>query len=377
MKITSPSLVLLLFLNSFLGQSQITSFREKFELPEVVKETSGLLFIDGKIITHNDSGDDANLYELDSLSGNLQRTINITNVTNIDWEDITEDENHLYIGDFGNNNGNRTNLRIYKILKSDFKNNNAVTAEIISFSYEDQTDFTSRLNATNFDAEAIVFHENSLLIFTKNWIDLKTNVYKIPTTIGNYTAVKISTATIEGLITGATLQNNNFLLCGYDATAIPFLVFISSNRIAGDDIFKSGFDKISLSSELGFGNQVEGITSFDNGRFYISREAVNNQFINLTQKLFEFKDNRTKILSTLKNDFENLTISPNPTLGKISIQSKKSIRSISIYNLLGEKLMVFNSKQKEINISHLHKGIYLLNIQFNDEQRVIKKIIKY
>ena len=39
--------------------------------------------------------------------------------------------------------------------------------------------------------------------------------------------------------------------------------------------------------------------------------------------------------------------------------------------------MVFNSKQKEINISHLHKGIYLLNIQFNDEQRVIKKIIKY
>ena len=104
MKITSPSLILLLFLNSFLGQSQITSFREKFELPEVVKETSGLLFIDGKIITHNDSGDDANLYELDSLSGNLQRTINITNATNINWEDITEDENHLYIGDFGNNN---------------------------------------------------------------------------------------------------------------------------------------------------------------------------------------------------------------------------------------------------------------------------------
>ena len=45
MKITSPSLILLLFLNSFLGQSQITSFREKFELPEVVKETSGLLLL--------------------------------------------------------------------------------------------------------------------------------------------------------------------------------------------------------------------------------------------------------------------------------------------------------------------------------------------
>lgn len=373
----SSILLFTLMLVSYATYGQVTDFKEKFELPEVVKETSGLLFIDGKIITHNDSGDAANLYEIDSLSGNLQRTINITNATNIDWEDITEDENYLYIGDFGNNNGNRTNLKIYKILKSDFKNNNAVTAEIISFSYQDQTDFTSRPNATNFDAESIVFHENSLLIFTKNWIDLKTNVYKIPTTIGNHTAVKTSTATIGGLITGATLQNNNFLLCGYDATAIPFLVFINSNRIAGDDIFKSGFDKISLSSELGFGNQVEGITSFDNGRFYISREAVNNQFINLTQKLFEFKDNRTKVLSTLKNNFENLTISPNPTLGKISIQSKKSIRSISIYNLLGEKMMIFNSKQKEINISSISKGIYLLNIQFNDKQRVLKKIIKY
>ena len=377
MKITSPSLVLLLFLNSFLGQSQITSFREKFELPEVVKETSGLLFIDGKIITHNDSGDDANLYELDSLSGNLQRTINITNATNIDWEDITKDENHLYIGDFGNNNGNRTNLRIYKILKSDFKNNNAVTAEIISFSYEDQTDFTSRPNATNFDAEAIVFHENSLLIFTKNWIDLKTNVYKIPTTIGNHKAVKISSANVAGLITGATVQNNNFLLCGIDTSAIPFLVYISSNRAPGDDIFKSGFQKYSLFNELGFGNQVEGITSFDNGRFYISREAVNQNNFSLKQKLFEFRDDRAILLSAVKNDFENLTISPNPTFGNITIQSNKEIRSISTYTILGEKLMVFNSHQKEIKISNLSKGIYLLRIQLDNQEVIIKKIIKY
>jgi hypothetical protein len=41
------------------SQNQIRNFKEKFELPEQVKETSGLLFLDGKIITHNDSGDAA------------------------------------------------------------------------------------------------------------------------------------------------------------------------------------------------------------------------------------------------------------------------------------------------------------------------------
>ncbi len=89
--------------------------------------------IKGKIIRHNDRGDAANLYDIDGLSCNLLRIILITNATNEDWEDLAEDEDHIYIGDFGNNDGNTTNLRIYKILKSDFKNKTAVTAERISF----------------------------------------------------------------------------------------------------------------------------------------------------------------------------------------------------------------------------------------------------
>jgi hypothetical protein len=373
MKIFIPYLYFLNLLNCFLGHSQITNFKEKFTLPSVVKETSGLLFLDGKIITHNDSGDGANLYEIDSLSGNLLRTINITNATNIDWEDITEDENHIYIGDFGNNNGNRSNLKIYRILKSDYLNTDIISSEIISFSYEDQTDFNSS-NTHNFDAEAFVIYENSILIFTKNRGDYKTNVYKIPTTIGTHKAVKISTANIDGLITGATIQNNNFLLCGY-ANSIPFLVFISSDRAAGDDVFNAGFEKYSLINELGFGSQVEGITSFDNGKFYISREAVNS--LSLTQKLFEFKDDRTKVLEIEKNDLENFKITPNPTYGRIAIQSKKTIQLISVHNTLGQKVITFIPNQKEINISHLSKGIYLLRIQFDDQESILKKIIKH
>ena len=366
-------IVLTLFSISTLGQ--ISDFKQKFELPSQVEETSGLLFFNSKIITHNDSGDTANLYEIDSLSGSLLRTININNATHIDWEDITEDENHIYIGDFGNNDGERTDLKIYKILKSDYLNNNSVSAEIISFSYEDQTDFSSS-NTHNFDAEAFVVYNDSFFIFTKNRGDFKTNVYKIPTTIGNHSAVKVSTANVEGLITGVTLQNNNFMLCGYDTNAVPFLVYISFNRNTGDDIFNNGFSKYSLINELGVGSQVEGITRFDNGRFYISREEVNKSSINLKQALFEFKDDRDFLLSTDKNELESLRISPNPTFGKIFINNKNTIEKISIFNTLGKKILEINTDNKEIDISTFSKGIYLLKIQFDNQKTINRKVIK-
>ena len=44
-----------LLLNIQWIQSQISNFREKFVLPSEVKENSGLLFLEDKIVTHNDS----------------------------------------------------------------------------------------------------------------------------------------------------------------------------------------------------------------------------------------------------------------------------------------------------------------------------------
>ena len=87
------SILPFLFLICFASiNSQIANFKEKFTLPNNVNETSGLLFFDGKIITHNDSGGEPNLYEIDSLTGNLLRTIAINNASNVYWEAITEEK---------------------------------------------------------------------------------------------------------------------------------------------------------------------------------------------------------------------------------------------------------------------------------------------
>ena len=83
-------------------------------LPSVLNESSGLERDDqGTFWSHNDSGGEPELYHF-SESGTLLHTVKISNVENIDWEDITLASNgRMFIGDFGNNSNDREDLKIY------------------------------------------------------------------------------------------------------------------------------------------------------------------------------------------------------------------------------------------------------------------------
>ena len=87
-------------------------------LPRVLNETSGLIFYKGLLWTINDSGGKNVVYGFD-FNGEIQHEIEIKDAKNNDWEEIAQDEKHIYIGDFGNNNGMRKDLKIYKIKKKD------------------------------------------------------------------------------------------------------------------------------------------------------------------------------------------------------------------------------------------------------------------
>lgn len=173
-------------------------------LNDAISETSGLIYVDDRLITHNDSGGLNALFEIDVNDGTVSRTVTIENAVNRDWEDICHDEGYIYIGDFGNNNGNRTDLRIYKVKKTDYLGGNSVNAELIEFSYQDQNDFTSSPNNTNFDAEALISFGDDLYVFTKNWVDQRSNIYKVSKTPGEYVAERIDEFDAKGLITGGT-----------------------------------------------------------------------------------------------------------------------------------------------------------------------------
>ncbi|MBT4776353.1 MAG: hypothetical protein HON99_11600, partial [Crocinitomicaceae bacterium] len=64
-------------------------------LNDSIKETSGLIYLDGRLITHNDSGGAATLYEVDTNSGGILRETIVANASNVDWEDICYDSNYI------------------------------------------------------------------------------------------------------------------------------------------------------------------------------------------------------------------------------------------------------------------------------------------
>ena len=159
-------------------------------LPHEVRETSGILVDENGIWTHNDSGHTPELFLLHPTQFTLERVLAIKNAPNIDWEELTSNETHVFIGDFGNNNGNRQDLRILRFEKHLLNDASldSIGVDVISFHYPDQTDFTPSSNHS-FDCEAFVFHNDSLHLFTKHWGNEYTKHYVLPNELGHHTAI--------------------------------------------------------------------------------------------------------------------------------------------------------------------------------------------
>lgn len=366
MKSLTCIIVLFISINFY---SQIDNLVEKFELPEALEETSGLIFYNNKLITHNDSGNSANLYELDTITETIARTIVISNATNRDWEDIDQDDDYIYIGDFGNNNGDRTDLKIYRVEKLSYLNNTTVSAEVINFSYEDQTDFTVN-NQTNFNAEAMVIYNDNILIFTKNHGDLKTNAYIFPKTIGTHTAIKIGTYNVSGLITGATFNtfDNSFFLTGYGTFLQPFLVYLGN--FVGNSIFDGTVIKTDITTIIGQGSQLEGITNLGNERYFLSRE----KFQTLTPKVYAF----SSLYALDIDDYskKEVTIYPNPFINYLKINTVNTINKIEILDVNGRKLKVNIMADNKIELIDMSSGVYFLKVYLDNKKMINKKIVK-
>lgn len=74
-----------------------------------------------------------------------------------------------------------------------------------------------------------------------------------------------------------------------------------------------------------------------------------------------------------------LSASPNPTNGIVSITSDRTINSISIFNILGEKTFYIEQETNfaEINVEQYESGIYFVLAIFHDGSSATTKIIKY
>jgi len=262
----------------------VSYLSKKFKLPSKIKESSGLIKLDNRLWTLNDSGGESVLYQIDEGTGRIVKTLKIKNAYNRDWEDIAYDDTYVYIGDFGNNRGNRKDLKIYKIPRASLRTQKSVRAETIHFSYSDQKDFKSRLRKNNYDCEAMIAHHGKLYLFSKNWQNQKTRLYELSTKIGRHNAKYIATFNIDGMVTGATINKElNILLLTTYSSLLNVKVWAFTN-FKGRNFFSGNAKRLNFKSSLQ--GQVEGITFIGNYKAYLSSEAFKKYIFSFDAMLY-------------------------------------------------------------------------------------------
>lgn len=342
-------------------------------IPTVLNENSGMVVSSpNRIWFHNDGGDSAKLYLMDTL-GVVLRTVLIQNVRNIDWEDITTDhKGNVFIGDFGNNNNRRKNLKVYKIPHPDLINGTSVNAEIINFSYPEQTAFPPPIDQHKFDAEAFVYYQDSLYIFTKDRTNphlAHTWLYQIPAQTGTHTAVlrdSFHTQQISYVfeVTAASLSK--------DAKK---LVLLGANRVwlfsnfVGNNFFGGNQQTILLQGTT----QKEAIDFVDDNRLYFSNESSLLGAAELRELQLDATLLNQKEQIGLDTMVRNIVVLPNPIKDTLCINfdlAEAIVMSINLINAKGQKDNLMHKERLEkgnqklqYNLESLPNGNYYLELK--------------
>jgi hypothetical protein len=356
-----------------------TSPLASYPLDSTLLETSGLIFFENRLITHNDN-DDIHLFYLDTGDGRVTYIDSITQAINKEWEEISQDSAYVYLGDFGNNsNGNRTDLHILRILKSSL-HTSTPTIDTIFFSYEDQTDFSpTGPNRTDFDCEAFIVSNDSIYLFTKQWIGKQSKIYALPKLPGTYTAAAKAIFNVNGLITGATYfeEKRLVVLCGYSNLLSPFSYLLYD--YSGHEFYSGNKRRIDISLPF---HQIEGIASADGLTYFMTNENfVQRPIVNSPQQLHKFDfsaflsnyftSNTTAI--SLSETEENWIIVPNLVNDFLHVQTTVNLQSKSyrVMDMNGIKILTgfFTNDQKTIDLKKVPSGSYLLQIGEGRPQR--------
>ena len=263
MKLKFFYIIIFLFTNAIIFSQNVV---QDISLSKLIDETSGLEIIDNQFITHNDSGGDPKLYYLDKKGKIVFERI-LNGAKNNDWEDITKDEEYLYVANMGNNLDNRKNLSIFKV-PIDTSNDQV---EVIEFNYPEQVKFITLEKSSQYDAEGLITIDENLIIFTKNKLKKITEIYTLPKTAGTYEAKKIGSLNTQSIITAADYDSKTKLLA-----------LTGSRSFKGDEYYILKIEDFDLEIkkdykinmyEIPIGKtQVEAIKIIDSNTFWITSE---------------------------------------------------------------------------------------------------------
>lgn len=345
-------------------------------LPDQIMETSGLIYWKGGLWTFNDSQNLPEIYKIDTLTGAILQVISFQGVENIDWEDITQDDDFIYVGDFGNNLGTRTDLKVFCIPKVAIPDSGYISIEpmAINFSYGDQISFNQLDRNNNYDCESILSIGDSLYLFTKNWDNLQTRLYALPKVAGTYVVFPKDSMNVDGLLTGADInERGEIVLIGYK-NYNPFMWLLFD--FDDDDFFGGNKRRIDFSAM--FGIQTEGICySFRRNVFISSEKTVINPAklfkLNITRWTNSYTTGIEDMIEPMEE--QGLLIYPNPNNGNFSIEilpnGTDDVLVAELYSasgkLMGRKNLPSFNGEASLRYNQIESGLYTLRCFSRDK----------
>ena len=352
-------------------------------LDPLLDNTSSLFYWEGDLWTCNDHGEVV-FHALDTTTGAILRSV-ATGVMPNDMEEVAQDDAYFYLGDFGNNHELlRTDLRVLRFLKSDLLAGR-IRPDTIAFEYEGYDPSVVKgkgLPTTDFDCEAMVAGTDSLYLFSKQWGSYQTVCYSLPKQPGTYTAYGRDTLDVQGMVTGACLLPGARMLalCGYNIICQPFVWLLYGYD--GNRFFGGGQLRIDLDN--GIGLQVESIATADGRHFFLTNEHFSRMGFDRPAQLLSL--DLTDIITQLSvsdtggvglpvlEEPEQWGLQPNPTTGVVEID-REGVELVEVMDAAG-RLMMSSQRGRQVDISGLPGGAYVVCVTFADGSRRCGKVVK-
>lgn len=365
-------------------------------LPSTLNGTSSLFFWRGKLWTCVDHGS-VRLYALDTLTASID-TQQADSRTISDMEEVAQDDEYLYLGDFGNNHSAlRNNLRVYRLSKSQLLEKR-FRYDTIRFTYDGYDPAASNnwtgTPITDYDCEAFVVAGDSLYLFTKQWTGQQTVCYAMPKTPGRHVAEPIKRFNTQGMVTGASYlpEKRLLVLVGYNSVCQPFAQLLYD--FEGTDFFGGRHQRVSLG--LGMGYQVESIATLDGEQYYMTNERFDRMGVTRDPQLWkmDFSDylhsylypdttqtDTTQTMELPQIAAVGLTVAPNPSDRllevRVELPDGQNGGVLLLYDSVGREVLRLKnvSSYQIIDIQGYDPGMYTLLIVCADGRKASRQVV--